>query len=271
MSTLAPNSSLARRSRLGQAQQVEDLGLHGHVERGGRLIGQDQAGVEHQRHRDDDALLLAAGELVRIVVHARLGVGDAHLLQDVDGLGAQLLLVLHAVGAQALLDLPADGVHRVEHRVRLLEHHGRLAAAHAPQILAAHRQHVEFPRTVALRKHHRAGGGGGLGQQFDDRSGGHRLSGAGFAHDSDDRAARNREAHAVHRLDRSGVGHEGDAEVLDLGQVLGRRGRVHVTHRRLPFRSPPACRAVRTSGSSRIRCRRSAPRSAPPRCPRSSR
>ena len=46
-----------------QTQQVEDFGLHGHVEGGGRLVGQNQAGVEHQGHGDDDALLLAAGEL----------------------------------------------------------------------------------------------------------------------------------------------------------------------------------------------------------------
>ena len=32
------------------AQQVEDLGLHGHVEGGGRLVGDDHARVEHQRH-----------------------------------------------------------------------------------------------------------------------------------------------------------------------------------------------------------------------------
>ena len=101
----------------GETQQVEDFGLHGHVEGSGGLVGEDQPGVEHQRHRDDDALLLAAGELVGIVVDAGLGLGDADLLEDVDGLRPALLLVFHAVGTQALLDLPADGVHRVEHRV----------------------------------------------------------------------------------------------------------------------------------------------------------
>ncbi len=28
----------------GETQQVEDFGLHGHVERGGRLVGQNQPG-----------------------------------------------------------------------------------------------------------------------------------------------------------------------------------------------------------------------------------
>ena len=66
ISTIAvPNSSRQR------AQQVEDLGLHGDVEGGGRLVGDDHARVEHERLRDDDALLLPAGELVRVVVDPR--------------------------------------------------------------------------------------------------------------------------------------------------------------------------------------------------------
>ena len=42
------------------AQQVEDLRLHGHVEGRCRFVRDDQLGIEHERHRDDDALLLAA-------------------------------------------------------------------------------------------------------------------------------------------------------------------------------------------------------------------
>ena len=48
------------------ADQREDLRLRGDVERGRRLVGDQQRGLEHQRHRDHDALALAAGELVRI-------------------------------------------------------------------------------------------------------------------------------------------------------------------------------------------------------------
>ena len=50
-------------------QQLEDLRLDGHVERGGRLVGDQQLGVAGQRHGDHHALAHAAGELVRIVVH----------------------------------------------------------------------------------------------------------------------------------------------------------------------------------------------------------
>ena len=48
------------------AQQVEDAGLHGDVQRGGRLVGDQQLRVAADRHRDHRPLQLAAGELVRV-------------------------------------------------------------------------------------------------------------------------------------------------------------------------------------------------------------
>ena len=47
-------------------QQLEDLRLHGDVERGGRLVGDQQIGLVGERHRDHHALALAAGQLMRI-------------------------------------------------------------------------------------------------------------------------------------------------------------------------------------------------------------
>ncbi len=51
-------------------QQVEDLAAGGAVEIAGRLVGDQQVGVGDDRPGDGDALLLAAGELARIVVLA---------------------------------------------------------------------------------------------------------------------------------------------------------------------------------------------------------
>ena len=48
-------------------QQVDDLRLDRHVERGHRLVAHDEVGLEREGARDADALALAAGELVRIV------------------------------------------------------------------------------------------------------------------------------------------------------------------------------------------------------------
>ncbi len=53
-------------SSTSQSKQVEDLRLHGHVEGGRRLVGDQDGGVAGERHRDQHALALAARELVGI-------------------------------------------------------------------------------------------------------------------------------------------------------------------------------------------------------------
>ena len=55
------------------AEDFEDLGLDRDVERGGRLVGDEQLRVAREGHRDHDALLLAAGHLVRVGIDALLG------------------------------------------------------------------------------------------------------------------------------------------------------------------------------------------------------
>ena len=52
-------------------QQVDHLGLHRDVQRGHRLVGDDQVRVDRQRPGDADALPLAAGELVRVLAQRR--------------------------------------------------------------------------------------------------------------------------------------------------------------------------------------------------------
>ena len=47
-------------------QQRDDLLLRRHVEAGRRLVEHDEGRVAGERHGDADALLLAAGQLVRI-------------------------------------------------------------------------------------------------------------------------------------------------------------------------------------------------------------
>ena len=72
-------------------EQVHDLGLHGHVERGGRLVGDQHLRVQRERHRDHDALAHAAGELVRVVVDPLLGGRDRDPVHQLDGLGLGVL------------------------------------------------------------------------------------------------------------------------------------------------------------------------------------
>ena len=62
-----------------RAQQAEDLGLHGDVEGGGGLVGDQQLRLAGERQRDADALRHAAGQLVRVALQHPLGVDDADL------------------------------------------------------------------------------------------------------------------------------------------------------------------------------------------------
>ncbi len=89
MSATTPRSwvimiSAVPRLLLQPQQQVEDLRLDGRVERGGGLVGDDQLGLEGERHRDHRALPHAAGELVRVVVDPLSGLRDAHPAQQLD-------------------------------------------------------------------------------------------------------------------------------------------------------------------------------------------
>ena len=52
------------------AHELEDLGLDGDVERGRRLVGDEQLGMAGERHGDHHALAHAARELVRILPRA---------------------------------------------------------------------------------------------------------------------------------------------------------------------------------------------------------
>ena len=87
-------------------QQVEDLGLHGDVERGRGLVGEQQLRAARERDGDHDALAHASGELVRVLRQATLGLGDADRLQQRERRVGRLLLVHVEVVAQRLGDLP---------------------------------------------------------------------------------------------------------------------------------------------------------------------
>ena len=90
------------------ADQLQDLRLRGDVERGGRLVGDQQRGIEHQRRGDHDALALAAGELVRVDVDQALGLGQLHGAHDLQHALAPVGLGQLGVDLQHLGDLVAD-------------------------------------------------------------------------------------------------------------------------------------------------------------------
>lgn len=65
-------------------KQVEDLRLHGDIQRGGRLVGDEQRWIQRDRRRDQRTLALAAGELVRQLPGTQLWVGHPHGSEQLD-------------------------------------------------------------------------------------------------------------------------------------------------------------------------------------------
>ena len=117
-------------ARLQLGEELQDLRLHGDVERRRRLVGDEQVGLVRERHRDHDALALPARELVRIGVEAARCVAEADEVEHLERARARRPLRQPAVQPQDLADLPLDRVQRVERAHRLLEHHGDVVAAH---------------------------------------------------------------------------------------------------------------------------------------------
>ena len=119
-------------SRLERSQQVEDLRLHGHVERGRRLVGDEQAAARTTSAIAIIAALAhAARELVRVVVEPRARGRGCRRSSSSSTARAARAALAHRPGAAriAVDELVADGERRVEARHRVLEDHGDLVAA----------------------------------------------------------------------------------------------------------------------------------------------
>ena len=111
---------------LERIEQVDDLRLDGHVERGHRLVRDDEVRRHGERAGDANALALASRELVRIPGRRVLGQPDpAQEAPD----RRRVRPAAHALmNAQRLADDSADAVSRIQGRERVLEHHLHLPA-----------------------------------------------------------------------------------------------------------------------------------------------
>ncbi len=125
--------------------QIDDAGLDRHVERGGGFVEDQERGLRHQRHGDDDALLLAARKLVRIGVEDAVGVGQAHVGHDLAGELPGLVLGHAFMDHRHFGQLRADLHRRVQGRHRFLIDHRDFRAADLAQFLVVHRRSGRGP------------------------------------------------------------------------------------------------------------------------------
>ena len=148
---------------------LQHLGLNGHVQGGGRLVGNEEPGFAGQGDGDHHPLLHAARELVGVVAVA--GGGDAHHLHHVLGVLFRVLAGhLRVVGHDHLPNLVPYGHNRVEAGHGVLEDHGDLAAPVLAHLLRRQTQQVRpieedlagdnLSRRVGDQTHNAAGQGG---------------------------------------------------------------------------------------------------------------
>src|SRR5436305_10175941 len=220
--------------------QLQHLPLHGHVERGGRLVGDQELRLVGDRHRDHHALLLPAGKLVRIGAQPRARLWDADLRQELRRSLERSARAHAAVELQHFRHLLADREHGIERAHRLLEHRGDLAPAqraqaglrHAEQVLAA----IEHP---TRRMHY-----GVLRQQPQNR---HRRDGLAATRLADERERRIRthgETDAAHRFNRSAASQaERNTQILD-GDQRAHRNFGSSASRRLSVNMENAVRKI---------------------------
>ena len=202
-----------------QAQhQREDLAAHRGVEARDRLVGHEQARLEHHRPGDDHALALAAGDLVGVAGEEALGRAQAGARQR---LRDELLLVAgHALDAHALGHRLVDRLAGVERAGRVLEDHLHLAA------VRAQRAPVVAQRLPAQRHRPR-----GRALEPDDRARERRLAAARLAHEGDDLAGAHREVDAVDRAgDRAARRANSTCRPLTSSRLAGRHPRARHVH-----------------------------------------
>ena len=123
-------------------QQIQNLPAQAHIQRRGRLIGQQKARLAGQRHRNHGALALPARELVRESARTPLRLGNARFRQQLNRLLRRAASGQAALEAQGLGHLRADGHQRIERRHRLLKNHGDFIAAQRAHLPLGQRQQV---------------------------------------------------------------------------------------------------------------------------------
>ena len=224
---------------LQRGQKAEDLRLDGHIERGRRLVRDQEGRAGRERHRDHHPLPHAAGELVGVVAVAPLGLGDPHAPEPLDRLppdrGRAALSRAPAerpVRPDRLGHLVADREHRIQAGHRLLEDHADLASpdlaepplARADQLLSS-QPHARTGKDTARR----------LGNQTQD---GERRDGLSAARLADERkrlAFTHLERDAIHGARLPSLGREVGAQAPHLQERLARHDTgLSVTTRRSP-------------------------------------
>ena len=112
---------------------VEDLGLDRDIERGGRLIGDQEIRSCREGHGDHHPLLHSATELMRIVTETTGGIVDSDSIEPADDFSIDVGDI-GSVEFDHFRNLAADRIDGIERCGGFLKDVGNLPTPHAPQL-----------------------------------------------------------------------------------------------------------------------------------------
>jgi len=189
-------------------KQVDNLRLHGDIERGHRFVGDDELRLNREGAGDTDALALSAGEFMRKPIDMRRRQAD-HLHEFAHAPAAFLPGAAQVMDDQRLLQRIADPRIRIERRVRVLEDNLH-ALAIRPQRGFRQCQQVRAGKFYPA---------GSRFHQAQDQPAGRCLARAAFADQGQNLAAGDRERNVLHRGKHGAQLSEGtDPKAKDLAQ-----------------------------------------------------
>ena len=196
--------------RLHLAQQLENLGLNRDVERRRRFVGDDERRATRQGDRDHHPLPHTAGQLVRVVAHARRRVRNVDRLHQLDRGRPRFAPRRASMDEQRFGDLIADREDRVERGHRFLKDQRDLRAANRAHVALVERQQI-----AALEADGAAGDPAGPLNETHDRQRGDGLPAPRLADQPERLAGANLEVDVVDRRHRAGRGIEDRREMFD--------------------------------------------------------
>ena len=192
-------------------KELEHLGLDGHIEGRGRLVGDKQLRSESESHRDHDTLAHSARELMREALKTCLRPRDANHLEQLDCTRSGLRRRRLPMRLDGLDHLLLDREDRVQAGHRILEDHRDVRPADASKLLLP-----EYDQVLTLEHDPTSfDPAGRLGQEADYGEVRDALTAARLANKPEALTLVDLECDAVHGMDRPVVRPKPYNEVLD--------------------------------------------------------
>jgi hypothetical protein len=235
-------------------EKLENLLLHGDIERGGGLVGDEHAGIGGKGHGDHDALAQAAGKLMRILTGAARRIGNGGEFERAHDARAYFgFAEARLVHADRFSDLRADAHDRIERGHGLLKDHGDFASSQSADLRGRGGDKIlrgGLRRAVQLQQRLAFDASAGRSETH-QRERQNRFSRARFTDNAKGFAGSESEGNVVHRAHPSAASGKLDDEIAD-GKprdhrtiIAGRVTRGEVLRYRLRMSKPqcPMCKA----------------------------